>query len=74
MEFAQLDAATRTTEWSRFGAERDPGSIAPPATWTGYLVRPDRLTFWQSGSDGPSHRVEYRLQQDGGWSTSHLAG
>jgi pyridoxamine 5'-phosphate oxidase len=71
---AEADRAERTAEWARFRAEHDVEHIDAPPTWAGYLVRPDRLTFWRSDPDGPSHRVEYRLQADGAWSEHHLAG
>ena len=73
-EFAQHERAERVRLWSAFGRKQDLALLTPPDTWTGYLVRPDRLTFWESDPDGPSHRTEYRLEPDGSWSSHHLAG
>jgi pyridoxamine 5'-phosphate oxidase len=73
-ELAQADRATRVAEWARFRAEHDLERIDAPPTWTGYVVRPDRLTFWWSDPEGPSHRVEYRLRSSGVWSAHHLPG
>lgn len=71
---AQRDRAARSVEWGRFARERDVATLDAPPEWTGYVVRPDRLTFWQSDADGPSHRVEYRADADGTWSEHHLPG
>jgi len=71
---AQDDREHRNAEWARFAATHDAARLDPPATWTGYLVRPDRLTFWQSDPQGPSHRVEFVLEEDATWSEHHLAG
>jgi pyridoxamine 5'-phosphate oxidase len=71
---AQADRATRVAEWARFRTEHDLERIDAPPTWTGYVVRPDRLTFWRSDPEGPSHRVEYRLRSSGDWSEHHLPG
>jgi pyridoxamine 5'-phosphate oxidase len=71
---AQRSLEERRTTWSRFTAEHDVESLAPSATWTGYLVRPDRITFWESDAAGPSHRTEYRSEAGGPWTEHHLAG
>ena len=59
---------------ARWSGASDSDFSAQPESWTGYLVRPDRLTFWRSDAEGPSHRVEYREEPGGGWSTHHLPG
>lgn len=73
-ELAQEVRDARVSAWERFGAEHDPATLAAPGTWTGYLVRPDRLTFWRSDPNGPSHRVEYRASGARSWTEHHLAG
>jgi pyridoxamine 5'-phosphate oxidase len=72
-EVARLPREERVRRWLAFQAEQDPAELPPPPTWIGYRVRPDRLTFWQSDLDGPSHRVEYTAG-DGGWAVTHLPG
>ena len=42
-------------------------------TWIGFVVRPTRLTFWQSNPSTASRRDEYTLV-DGSWALTHLAG
>lgn len=67
-EFAQLPKEERIAQWSAFDVPAD-----PPPTWIGFVVRPTRLTFWQSNPDTASRRDEYTLV-DGEWVLSHLPG
>lgn len=73
-ELAQKDAAARASAWQRFSTEHAVAELVPPDTWTGFVVRADRLTFWQSDPNGPSHRVEYRAAGAESWTEHHLAG
>jgi pyridoxamine 5'-phosphate oxidase len=73
VEFAQLPAAEREAQWAEFAASHDVETIEPSPTWIGFVVRPTRLTFWESNSLAASRRTEYRL--DGGdWRVTYLAG
>jgi pyridoxamine 5'-phosphate oxidase len=72
-EVAGLDRDARAARWAAALAEREDAQLVPPATWTGYLLRPSRLAFWLPDAEGPSHRVEYRAR-GGGWHASHLPG
>ncbi len=76
-EFAQLPDDERRARWAAFTAEHSDGASPPvfpqPETWIGFLVRPTRMTFWVSGSDTPSRRVEYRATS-GGWTVAYLPG
>lgn len=72
-ELAALPRAERIHRWGAFRAVHDLAALRPSPTWTGYLVRPDRLTFWEPDPDGPSHRVEYAAAGDD-WVVSHLPG
>ena len=67
-EFAQLPLPERVQQWASFGVPE-----TPPPTWIGFVVRPTRLTFWQSNPDTASRRDEYALI-DGEWALSHLPG
>lgn len=63
----ELEAAYSSVE-SRFAGEEVP----VPDEWGGYLVRPDRLEFWQ-GRPGRMHdRLVYRRTSTG-WVTERLA-
>ena len=70
--FAQLPRAQRLEQWAAF-ADENPAGFEQSESWTGYLVRPTRLTFWTGDVEASSHRTEYELV-DGGWSRSYLAG
>jgi len=67
-EFAQLPMDTRKAQWAAFELPE----ILPP-TWTGFVVRPRRLTFWQSNPETASLREEYTLV-DGEWVLGYLPG
>lgn len=67
-EFAQLPLEERKAQWASFEVPTD-----PPATWIGFIVRPTRLTFWESNAEAASRRTEYTLV-DGVWAESYLAG
>jgi pyridoxamine 5'-phosphate oxidase len=47
--------------------------IHRPSNWGGYLVRPVVIEFWQ-GRPGRLHdRLQYTLDEDGGWKLERLA-
>lgn len=72
VEFAGLPLADRLSAWARFRDDHADGFGQPP-TWTGYLVRPSRLTFWVGNPDTASRRTEY-LRTPEGWAVTLLAG
>lgn len=71
-EFARLPLDERRGRWAAFAAEH-PNGFGQPDNWTGYLVRPTRLTFWTSDPDAASRRVEYTRTGDT-WSVDYLPG
>jgi pyridoxamine 5'-phosphate oxidase len=72
-DLARQPREERVRRWRAFQAEQDPAALEPSPTWIGFRIRPDRLTFWESDADGPSHRVEYTVDGDG-WAVTHLPG
>lgn len=72
-EVARLPRAERVAAWSLFGAEHDIDKLEAPATWVGFLIRPDRVTFWETDPHAPSHRLEFTLE-GASWSRAHLPG
>ncbi len=79
-ELAVLPRAERVAAWERFPAEHPDAhgtdGPEPPPTWTGFLVRPTRLTFWESDSEAASRRREFsRPSPDAEeWVEEHLPG
>ena len=72
VELVVQPASVRHAVWREF-EERHPSELDPPPTWTGYLLRPRRITFWVTDPVGPSRRREY--ENDGsGWSSRWLPG
>jgi pyridoxamine 5'-phosphate oxidase len=72
-EFAQLPLETRLDRWAEFSAAHPEGTLSPPDTWDGFVVRPVRLTFWEGSADTASRRTEFR-RTDNTWPSTHLPG
>ena len=72
-DLARQPREERVRRWLAFQVEQDPATLAPSPTWVGFRIRPDRVTFWESDPDGPSHRVEYAATGNG-WAVTHLPG
>jgi pyridoxamine 5'-phosphate oxidase len=47
--------------------------IPRPPHWGGYLVRPVTIEFWQGRPNRLHDRLQYTLQQNGGWIIERLA-
>ncbi len=55
-------------------AEAEHGDDPPlPPWWGGYLLRPERLEFWQSRENRLHDRFRYTRGPDGAWSLDRLA-
>jgi pyridoxamine 5'-phosphate oxidase len=63
----ELEAAFRAAE-TRFGT----GPIPAPPNWGGFLLRPDRVEFWQGRPDRFHDRIRFRAT-DSGWTVERLA-
>jgi pyridoxamine 5'-phosphate oxidase len=44
-----------------------------PPHWGGYIVRPIIIEFWQGRPSRMHDRIQYTLQDDGGWQVQRLA-
>ena len=71
VEYAQLPLADRRAIWASF--EDDERLRHPPETWIGFLVRPHRITFWESIAGAASQRTEFTLVE-GDWEKTLLPG
>jgi len=47
--------------------------VSRPAEWGGYRVRPVTIEFWQGRESRLHDRIQYSLQNDGGWVIERLA-
>ena len=72
-EMAGLDPGERRSRWAAFADAHPPGSLTAPPDWTGFVLRPTRVTIWRGDLEGPSQRTEYQLES-GDWSTEILPG
>jgi len=48
-------------------------NVSRPAEWGGYRVRPVTIEFWQGRESRLHDRIQYSLQNDGGWVIERLA-
>jgi len=47
--------------------------VERPAHWGGYLVKPERIEFWQNRSGRMHDRILYERESSGSWSIKRLA-
>lgn len=50
-----------------------PGDIPIPPFWGGYVLKPERIEFWQGGASRLHDRFEYLKQPDGTWKVQRLS-
>ena len=63
---AELEA-----EAAKFGNEF-PGEVPRPPYWTGFLVKPARIEFWQDGEARLHDRIVFTAEGAGGWGKERL--
>ncbi|WP_369140718.1 pyridoxamine 5'-phosphate oxidase [Modestobacter versicolor] len=63
------------TRVEELDAVTPPGPLARPANWGGYRVVPERVEFWQGGSDRLHDRLVFVRddEEGGGWVVQRLA-
>jgi pyridoxamine 5'-phosphate oxidase len=64
---AALEAKWRELE------KKFPSDIPLPPNWGGYVLRPERIEFWQGRASRLHDRFSYARQPDGAWQIERLA-
>jgi len=54
-------------------AQLESKEVKRPANWGGYCVKPVSIEFWQGRPNRLHDRIQYTLQDDGGWGIERLA-
>jgi pyridoxamine 5'-phosphate oxidase len=67
----ELESRARLEAMVQELAEQYPAEIPRPAYWKGYVLRPQRIEFWQDGADRLHDRILFERQVDG-WRTARL--
>jgi len=68
----------KNSEWldqqvDQFKIKFAESQIPRPPHWGGYLVRPVTIEFWQGRPNRLHDRLQYTLQENGGWCIERLA-
>jgi pyridoxamine 5'-phosphate oxidase len=50
-----------------------PGDVPLPPFWGGYILRPERIEFWQGQPNRLHDRFRYTRQADGAWTIERLS-
>jgi pyridoxamine 5'-phosphate oxidase len=66
------DRAFLEAKWRELEA-KFPGDVPLPPNWGGYVLKPERIEFWQGRPSRLHDRFSYALQADGSWKVERLS-
>ena len=66
------DRAFLEAKWHEL-EKKFPGDVPLPPNWGGYILKPERLEFWQGRPSRLHDRFSYSRQADGSWKIERLS-
>jgi pyridoxamine 5'-phosphate oxidase len=64
--------AALEARWSEM-EKKFPGDVPLPPNWGGFILKPERIEFWQGRSSRLHDRFQYTKQSDGSWKLDRRA-